>query len=171
MNEHLTPEKLVKIMTSHKEKPRSPFIDENLQLNQQHILSDIDSVISSSASCTSTGNHQCICVFACNAFCLQEYPNICIQRVVMTSHGVLHANIVVLKSAPKLDTCLVERPINRLALCHHDAKLGVWVFASLNLEAVSVLSKHHHPLVPIVPCFLFVLIEFQNRLGHHFSLK
>ncbi len=55
MNEHLTQEKLIEIMIMHKDNPRIPFIDENIQLNQRQMLSDIDFVISSSASCTSTG--------------------------------------------------------------------------------------------------------------------
>jgi hypothetical protein len=55
MNEHLTAQKLIEIMSFHKENARSPFIDENLQLNQRHMFSDINVVISSSASCTSEG--------------------------------------------------------------------------------------------------------------------
>jgi hypothetical protein len=55
MNEHLTAQKLMEIMTVHKENARSPFIDESLQLSQRHMFSDINFVITSSASCTSEG--------------------------------------------------------------------------------------------------------------------
>jgi hypothetical protein len=66
MNQHLTRGKLIDIMTSHKVNSRSPFTDERLQLNQRQILSDIELVVSTSASCTSAGN--LFCAFCC-AFC------------------------------------------------------------------------------------------------------
>ena len=53
-HEHLTPKKLMKIIASHKENAKSPFI-EDVQLNQRHIFADIQNVFSASASCTSQG--------------------------------------------------------------------------------------------------------------------
>jgi hypothetical protein len=58
VNEHLTAKKLMAIMASHKENVESPFINENLLLKQQNIFSDINFVISSSASCTTKGISQ-----------------------------------------------------------------------------------------------------------------
>ncbi len=54
-NEHLTSEKLLRIMAAHKVNSRNPFLDDHLQLNQHQILSDIDSVVTSSSLCTSAG--------------------------------------------------------------------------------------------------------------------
>jgi hypothetical protein len=53
-HEHLTQSKLNGIIAAHKENARSPFI-EHLHLNQQQIFSDIENVVSASASCTSKG--------------------------------------------------------------------------------------------------------------------
>jgi hypothetical protein len=57
-NEHLTAKKLMAIIASHKENVESPFINENLLLKQQNIFSDINFVVSSSASCTTKGISQ-----------------------------------------------------------------------------------------------------------------
>jgi hypothetical protein len=55
MNEHLTAKKLIDIIVSHKQNAGNPFMDENLLLNQRHVFSDIEAVVSSSASCTNEG--------------------------------------------------------------------------------------------------------------------
>jgi hypothetical protein len=54
-NEHLTAKKLVEIIDSNKEHAKNAFGDEKLLLNQRQLFSDIDFVVSSSASCISKG--------------------------------------------------------------------------------------------------------------------
>jgi|LauGreDrversion4_2_1035121.scaffolds.fasta_scaffold916919_1 hypothetical protein len=143
MNEHLTRGKLIDIMNSHKDNSRSPFTDERLQLNQRQILSDIELVVSTSASCTSAGN--LFCAFCC-AFCfvfyskhLQGHLKKYIQLVSIPSHPIsFHVTSAVLKNALRPDTCLVDLLINLLALCRHDVKLGVWGFASHHCNLIQV---------------------------------
>ena len=149
MNQHLTRGKLIDIMTSHKVNSRSPFTDERLQLNQRQILSDIELVVSTSASCTSAGN--LFCAFCC-AFCfflyskhLQGHLKKYIQLVSIPSHPIsFHVTSAVLKNALRPDTCLVDLLINLLALCRHDVKLGVWGFAShlCNLPQVNFSAQN-----------------------------
>ena len=54
-NEHLTAKKLVEILLSNKEHAKNAFGDKKLLLNQRQLFSDIDFVVSSSASCISKG--------------------------------------------------------------------------------------------------------------------